>query len=214
MYRQPSLFGTDQVGVDPGFGSLDRRWLDSASYLDYCPGWLSGADAVFEQLVDGVAWLTRTVPMYDRVVDEPRLHSWWRASSGTPEPLPVLAEARPVLGERYGIVFDSIGLNYYRDRHDSVAWHRDRHQRSVRDPVVAIVSVGDRRPFRLRPHGGGASIAYHLGHGDLLVMGGCCQHSWEHTVPKMSTGVGPRISITYRHGTDRPGTDPYDAGSA
>lgn len=201
MYRQPSLFGTDEVGVDAAFNSLDRRWLDAASYVDYCPTWLSGADGVFEQLLNGVTWLTRQVPMYDRIVDEPRLHSWWRASGATPEPLLVLAEARAVLSEHYGVAFDTIGLNYYRDQHDSVAWHRDRHQRSVRNPIVAIVSVGDRRPFRLRPHGGGASIVYQLGHGDLLVMGGACQHGWEHTITKLTTGVGPRISITYRHGT-------------
>ncbi|MEJ7721774.1 MAG: alpha-ketoglutarate-dependent dioxygenase AlkB [Ilumatobacteraceae bacterium] len=132
------------------------------------------------------------------------LHGWWREDRGAAEPLPVLATMRAVLAERYGVALDSIGLNLYRDRHDSVAWHRDRHRRTVRQPVVAIVSVGDRRPFRLRPRGGGAPVAFELGHGDLFVMGGSCQHDWEHTVPKCTAGVGPRISITFRHGAERP----------
>ena len=67
------------------------------------------------------------------------------------------------------------------------------------DPVVATVSVGAPRPFRLRPRGGGRSHSFDLGRGDLLVMGGSCQHDWEHTVPKVRA-AGPRISITFRHG--------------
>ena len=204
MYRQPTLFASTDVSLDSEFSSLQRRWLDGESFLDFGPTWLTGGDVVFEALLDGVEWRTRKVKMYQRLVDEPRLHHWWRASGGSPEPLPILGEARRLLSARYDVCFDSIGLNCYRDRHDSVAWHRDRHHRTMHDPFVAIVSVGDRRPFRLRPLGGGPPITYQLGHGDLLVMGGACQHRFEHTIPKLSAGVGPRISVTYRHGTDPP----------
>ena len=67
------------------------------------------------------------------------------------------------------------------------------------NPVVAIVSVGAARPLRVRPRGGGAALSFDLGRGDLFVMGGACQHDWEHSVPKVRHAE-PRISITYRHG--------------
>ena len=66
------------------------------------------------------------------------------------------------------------------------------------NPVIAIVSVGAPRPFRLRPRGGGHSLSWSLGNGDLFVMGGACQHTWEHTVPKVRLTTGPRMSITFR----------------
>ena len=115
-----------------------------------------------------------------------------------PEPLPVLGEIRSLLSNRYDEEFDSIGFNLYRDGNDSVAWHGDRHRHVVVDPVVAIVSVGEPRPLRLRSRGGGPSLAWRLGDGDLFVMGGACQHDWEHTVPKVRH-AGPRMSITFRH---------------
>ena len=65
-------------------------------------------------------------------------------------------------------------------------------------PTVAIVSTGQPRPFHLRPRGGGASRSWQLGHGDLFVMGGSCQHDWEHCVPKIAA-AGPRLSIMFRH---------------
>ena len=106
-----------------------------------------------------------------------------------------------LLSARYGEAFDSIGFNCYRDGSDSVAWHGDRHRHTVDDPVVAIVSVGAARPFRLRPRGGRPRppASFDLGRGDLFVMGGACQHDWEHCVPKVGHAE-PRISITYRHG--------------
>ena len=124
--------------------------------------------------------------MYDQRLLEPRLTAWWVPGDG-PEPLPVLAEMRRVLSRRYGEAFDSIGFNWYRDGQDSVAWHGDRHRHVIDDPMVAIVSVGEPRPFRLRPRGGGPATGFDLGRGDLLVMGGACQHDWEHCGPE-----GPR----------------------
>ena len=101
------------------------------------------------------------------------------------------------LAQRYGGEFPSCWLNLYRDGRDSVAWHGDRIARDRLTGLVAIVSVGERRPFRLRPKGGGPSIGYDLGRGDLLVMGGTCQRTWDHAVPKVAR-AGPRISLTFR----------------
>ena len=110
------------------------------------------------------------------------------------------------VGDRYGCRFDSIGYNWYRTGEDSVAWHGDRFAKQVRNPTIAIVSVGEPRPFRLRPHPkrglGGRSRSFDIGHGDLLVMGGACQHDWQHSVPKVHRPIGPRISITFRHDAD------------
>jgi alkylated DNA repair dioxygenase AlkB len=198
MYLQGSLLGLGEPAVDPTFAGLRRIALDDACWLDYLPGWLAGDEVLFEHLRRELGWNHRTVTMYDRQLPEPRLTSWWTPAEG-PEPHPVLAEVRTLLSARYGEPFDSIGFNCYRDGNDSVAWHGDRHRHTVDDPVVVILSVGARRPFRVRPRGGGRSRSFDLGRGDLFVMGGACQHDWEHTVPKVRAAE-PRISITYRHG--------------
>ncbi len=194
---QGSLFGDAQVGVDTSFAALDRRLLDQRCWVDLAPGWLSGSDDTFTALVENLEWQQRTVTMYDRRLPEPRLTSWWTEQAGN-EPLPVLGEARNALSDHYGVQFDTIGFNWYRDGHDSVAWHGDLRGPKLAEATIAIVSVGARRPFRLRPRTGGPSLSYELGHGDLIVMGGACQHHWQHSVPKVR-GAGARISITFRH---------------
>ena len=114
------------------------------------------------------------------------------------EGLPILTTARAALSQHYARPFDSIGFNLYRDGHDSVAWHSDRERYELEDPTVAIVSTGQSRAFHVRPRGGGASRSWQLGHGDLFVMGGSCQHDWEHCGPKVAV-AGPRLSIMFRH---------------
>jgi len=201
---QTSLFGFEEPTVDSTFAGLDHHWLDAGSWVDHLPRWLGGSDQVFAELVARVPWRHRVVRMYDRMVDEPRLTWWWTEADGEAVlPLPILTTAGAALSARYGRRFDSIGLNFYRDGRDSVAWHSDRVRLNQESPLVVIVSVGAPRPFLLRPRGGGQSRAFLLGQGDLLVMGGNTQHDWEHTVPKV-TAAGPRISISYRHGPPEP----------
>ncbi len=199
MFFQGSLLGAMEPTFDGG-APIARIALDSSSWIDFAPQWLIGADTVFEHLHMALPWTQRRgVVMFDRVVDEPRLSHWWTSHGrGASEPMPILGTLRRALSDRYGVEFDSIGFNLYRDGDDSVAWHGDRHRHTVVDPVVAIVSVGCPRVLRLRPRGGGRSQSWNLGDGDLFVMGGSCQHDWEHAVPK-SRSSGPRISITYRH---------------
>lgn len=198
LQLQGSLFGAADPAVDDSFAGLRRIPLDEGSWLDHLPGWLAGEQAVFDHLVAALPWRQRTVTMWERRLPEPRLTWWWTPDQG-PEPMAVLGTARRVLGARYAEAFDSIGFNGYRHGEDSVAWHGDRHRHTVHDPVVAIVSVGAPRPLRIRPRGGGRARSFELGRGDLFVMGGACQHDWEHCVPKVRTAE-PRISITYRHG--------------
>ncbi len=195
---QQCLFAFEEPSVDRDFAAVTRTWLDAESWVDYAPRWMHGADRVFAELIAVLPWQQRQVTMYDRRLPEPRLTAWWSTSAPDAEVLPVLADARHVLTDHYARPFDSIGFNLYRDGHDSVAWHGDRERYDLEDPTVVIVSTGQPRPFHLRPRGGGASRSWQLGHGDLFVMGGSCQHDWEHCVPKVAA-TGPRLSIMFRH---------------
>jgi alkylated DNA repair dioxygenase AlkB len=195
---QQCLFAFDEPSVDAEFATITRTWLDEHSWIDHAPRWLHGADLVFAELIAQLPWRQREVTMYHRRLPEPRLTAWWTTASPDAEVLPVLADARAVFTRRYSRPFDSIGFNLYRDGHDSVAWHSDRERFELEDPTVAIVSTGQPRPFHVRPRGGGASHSWQLGHGDLFVMGGSCQHDWEHCVPKVAA-AGPRLSIMFRH---------------
>jgi alkylated DNA repair dioxygenase AlkB len=178
---------------------LERIWLDPSCWVDHAPGWLSGSDELFAELLAGLPWDQRCRRIYDRELQEPRLTASWNADAGQHPRPPVLDTARQVLSSRFGVTFDSVGFNLYRDGHDSVAWHRDRIPKRIRDPIVALLSLGERRRFLLRPFGRGPSRAFMLGRGDLLVTGGRTQREWEHSVPKVSS-AGPRISVAFRHG--------------
>ena len=197
---QPSLLDAgDEPAVDEAFSGAERIWLDRKSWIERVPGWVSGSDALFAHLVRTADWGQRTRRMWDSQVLEPRLTSWWGAETGKPLEPPLLERMRQALCARHGVEFDSMGLNLYRDGRDSVAWHGDTKGRSSRfDTMVAIVSFGAPRPLLLRPRGGGASLRYPLGHGDLIVMGGSCQRTWEHAVPKTARPVGPRVSVQFR----------------
>lgn len=201
---QPSLFATDEtIDFDRSFSRLQRIHLDEDSWVDHAPGWVAGADRLFEEVVAGRDWQQRSRRMYDQRVQEPRLTARWSAPSGEPLDPPVLEKIRVVLSRRYGREFDSVGFNLYRDGRDSVAWHADRIAKEIEDPIVALVSLGEPRKFLLRPKGGGQSRAFLLGRGDLLVTGGSTQRDWEHSVPKVAQ-AGPRISLAYRHDLDAP----------
>ncbi|WP_019819372.1 alpha-ketoglutarate-dependent dioxygenase AlkB family protein [Saccharomonospora saliphila] len=198
---QGSLFDTAE---DPRLGPLAgirRTELGDGAWIDVLPGWLTGADVLFERLADGVPWQAERRRMYERTVDVPRLLCFYGEKD--PLPHPVLDTARAALTAHYegklGEPFRTAGLCYYRDGRDSVAWHGDRIGRGGReDTMVAILSVGASRPLLLRPRRGGATVRHSLGHGDLIVMGGSCQRTWEHAIPKTTRPVGPRISIQFR----------------
>jgi alkylated DNA repair dioxygenase AlkB len=199
---QPSLLATGEaVDFDRSFARLTRAHLDEDSWVDHAPEWISGADLLFEEVLEGRDWGQRSRHMYDRRVREPRLTAPWSVRSGEPLEPPALEEIRACLSERYARTFDSVGFNLYRDGQDSVAWHGDRIDKEIEDPIVALVSLGEPRRFLLRPKGGGRSRPFLLGRGDLLVTGGRTQRTWEHSVPKVAQ-AGPRISLAYRHGMD------------
>lgn len=201
VYLQGSLFDQGDTAVLGLLSGVRRTELRDGAWLDLLTGWLRGADDLFVRLSADVPWKAERRRMYDRTVDVPRLLAFYGADD--PLPHPVLTEARDALSAHYaaelGEPFTTAGLCYYRDGHDSVAWHGDRTGRgSTEDTMVAILSVGAPRDLLLRPRGGGATLRRPLGHGDLIVMGGSCQRTWEHAIPKTSRTTGPRISIQFR----------------
>ncbi|HEX8498657.1 MAG TPA: alpha-ketoglutarate-dependent dioxygenase AlkB [Actinomycetales bacterium] len=181
--------------------ALRRTVLSPGAWIDVLPGWVRGSDAVFDRLLHQVPWYADQRQMYERVVTVPRMLSWYGEGETLPDP--VLTAARERLGAHYadelGEPFVTAGLCLYRDGRDSVAWHGDTIGRSrVEDTMVAIVSLGSPRSLVLRPRGGSLAHRFALGHGDLVVMGGSCQRTWEHAVPKTARAVGPRISVQLR----------------
>ena len=201
---QSSLFDalTEFRGPELGplAGAVRRHVLSPGAWVDVRPAWVTGAEELFVRLVNDVPWHAERRQMYDRVVDVPRLLKFYGAADELPDPL--LAQARDRLSAHYAAElpegFATAGMCYYRDGRDSVAWHGDTIGRgSTHDTMVAIVSVGDPRRLALRPRGGGESISVEMGHGDLVVMGGSCQRTWEHAVPKVAS-AGPRVSVQFR----------------
>lgn len=202
---QGSLLGLgDEVGLGPLGASVRRTPLTEGAWIDLRPSWVTAADVLFERLVSTVPWRAERRRMYDRTVDVPRLLAFY--DENDPLPDPVLDEAREALNAHYaaelGEPFRTAGLCLYRDGRDSVAWHGDRIGRgAVENTMVAIISIGTPRALLLRPRAGssaGRTRRHELGHGDLIVMGGTCQRTWDHAIPKTARPTGPRISIQFR----------------
>jgi alkylated DNA repair dioxygenase AlkB len=199
---QPSLFGSSgDLGVADLGAAVERRCLSDGAWIDLRFGFVTAADELFEVLARTVAWQEERMHMYDNTVQIPRLLA--RYADGEALPHPVLDEARSALNAHYvgalGEQFVSAGLCLYRDGSDSVAWHGDRIAReSPSDTMVAILSLGAARTFALRPKSGGPGLRLQVGHGDLLVMGGSCQRTWQHAIPKTARCLGARISIQFR----------------
>ena len=180
----------------------ERVPLTHGAWIDVQRGWLAGSAELFGRLVEGVPWKAERRRMYDRTVDVPRLLCFYGADAALPDP--ALDACRDALNAHYqaelGERFTTAGLCFYRDGRDSVAMHGDTIGRgSSEDTMVAIVSLGEARPLVLRPRdGGSATLRYNLGHGDLIVMGGSCQRTWEHGIPKSARPTGSRISVQFR----------------
>ncbi|MGY6502488.1 MAG: alpha-ketoglutarate-dependent dioxygenase AlkB [Acidimicrobiales bacterium] len=191
---QPSLLGCESHDVDRSFHTAVRHELTGGAWVDEVPLWCSGADSLFDDVLRIAPWgPVEQRPMYDRIVDVPRLHTGlW------PSPPARLVDMAEVLSQRYDADLRHVTANLYRDGNDSVAWHGDRVGRHRAVTTVAILTLGSPRRFLLRPRGGGRpSLTFEPGPGDLVVMGGTCQRTWEHAVPKRAS-AGPRICVMFR----------------
>jgi alkylated DNA repair dioxygenase AlkB len=195
---QPSLFdrGHGPPSVDgAALAGLRRTWLDDSAWVEHLPEWVAGEDALMEELVRATRWRQERRQMYERMVDVPRLV----ASVPDDGPgHPLLERVRDLLSAHYATAFARVSMGYYRDGADSVAWHGDYVAREMDMPtVVATVSLGATRRFLMRPRGGGRSLPFSLGRGDVFVMGGLCQRTWQHAVPKVAHAL-PRLAVMFR----------------
>ncbi len=197
--HQTSLLGIGEPAVAHA-ATVTRTWLDESTWIDVSREWLHGGDTLLASVAESVEWQQGRRWMYDRMGDAPRLTSFFRRSNRSLHP--ALVAARTALEARYGVRLSGPGFNYYRDGRDSVAPHSDRELRELDDTIVAILTLGARRPFLVKSKGGGPSRDLAPGSGDLLVMGGATQLRWEHAVPKVAR-CGPRISVSWRWSTGR-----------
>lgn len=193
--RQLALFRAAAPSFDKSFAKLHRTDLGDGAWIDRVPGWVGGQDVLFDRLERGTRWRSERRPMYDQVVDVPRLIAVL-PDDGDGDP--ILGEMRSALGDRYQEDFARTSVALYRDGKDSVAFHGDRIARDLPEALVATVSLGAPRRLLLRRAAGGRSVAaFELGLGDLFVMGGTCQRAFRHAIPKVAVAA-PRMAIMFR----------------
>ena len=198
LRAQEDLFGSagSSLAIDLSFATAKRIPLDAQSWVEVVPGWISGSHGLFARLAVAVPWLQHDRRLFDQTFREPRLTAEYRNLRDVPDK--VILEAANALSQRYGVVYDSLWLNYYRDGQDSTSWHRYRFSCRRPDCIVPALTLGTTRRFLLRPRRGGRSIAFKPASGDLIVMGGRCQEDWMHSVPKDPGIAEPRISINFQ----------------
>ncbi|MDO9169741.1 MAG: alpha-ketoglutarate-dependent dioxygenase AlkB [Methylobacter sp.] len=169
---------------------------------------LPEADLLFAKLHADLAWQEEAIFIYGKWVKVPRLICWygdpgaWYSYSGVnhqPMPwTPALQAIREKLEQQCHCTFNSVLANLYRDGKDSMGCHADDEKQLGKNPVIASLSLGDQRLFKLRHKKSQEKLDIVLGHGDLLVMSGTLQHHWMHTLPKTKKMKMPRINLTFR----------------
>ncbi len=181
--------------MDATFAAIQHVSLDATAWVDYVPSWVSGHQRLMDELMRTTHWRSERRPMYERVVDVPRLLASFPEDG---EAHPVLEQMRALLADRYACPFPHLSAALYRDGRDSVAFHGDLVARELPEALVATVSLGEPRRFVLKPREAPCGPhSYMLGWGDLIVMGGSCQRTWLHGVPKVAH-AGPRLVLMYR----------------
>jgi alkylated DNA repair dioxygenase AlkB len=167
--------------------------------ITYQPGAIAPEIAAswFTTLLDGVDWHAGSRMMYERRVDVPRLHSHYAIDD--PALPKVLGAALERVTTQVHAPFNSIGLNFYRDEHDSVAPHNDKLDELVPHQPIVLLSLGATRTMVIRrktpPH---LKTELELEAGSLLLMGWNAQLHYDHGIPKLRRPVGPRISVAFR----------------
>ena len=192
--------------------STDRLSLDLPdAQIWYEPSWLSPVESAsfFQRLHDEVPWRQDQITLYGKTHDVPRLNAWygdpgrvytWSGIRMEPTPWEgAVAQIKERVEQTVGQTFNSALLNLYRDGRDSVAWHADDEPELGPDPIIASVSLGATRTFRLRHRDGEHDpVNLDLEGGSLLFMGGRTQRCWQHCIPRRKRVDGPRINLTFR----------------
>ena len=193
------------------FGNTGHNLLPHGGELYYYPHWLTAEEAAacFQALQTEIPWQQQQIKMFGKLLPEPRLTAWL----GTPEavytysgvarhPLPftpLLLSLKQRAEHITGATFNSALCNYYRNGHDSMGWHRDNERTLGADPVIASLSFGAIRPFKVRHYATKQPIITLLpASGSLIVMAGTMQQHWEHSLPRRTSPFAARINITFR----------------
>lgn len=171
----------------------------------------SAAEALFQELLETIPWRQEPIKLFGKEVMQPRLTSWhgdpsaryrYSGLSLKPQPwTPALQHLRQRVSDATGDEFNSVLLNLYRTGQDSMGWHADNEPELGPSPVIASVSLGATRRFRLRPGAGTpphAPVGLDLPPGSLLVMRGPTQQRWQHALPKTARPVDARLNLTFR----------------
>ena len=197
-YAQVELFASEarSLCIDTSFSTAKRIGIDAHSWIEIVPNWLSGPQILFDRLATSVPWLQHDRRLFDQTFREPRLTAEYRELSAVRDRS--LLDTAGALSYRYGVVYDSLWLNLYRNGLDSTGWHRDRFSCKQPECIVPVLTLGAKRRFLIKPRDGGTSIAFKPGSGDLIVMGGRSQEDWVHSVPKDPAVTEPRISINFQ----------------
>ena len=198
MHAQEDLFAGEatSLAIDTTFATARRVSIDAHSWVEVVPGWMSGSRLLLERLTTAVPWRQHDRRMFEQTFREPRLTAEYKHLADVPDN--ALSDAVRALSEHYGIVYDSLWLNLYRDGQDSTGWHRDRFSCRRPECIVPVLTLGATRRFLIKPRVGGASIAFKPGSGDLVVMGGRAQEDWVHCVPKDPGIAERRVSINFQ----------------
>jgi len=186
------------------------RLLDDDGLLDFWPHFLSvqQAQSLFVLLQQQIPWQTESYSVYGKTVEAPRRVAWYGDADAaytysgiTHQPLPwteTLAALKKQLEQACQHSFNSVLLNLYRDGQDSMGWHADKEAELGPNPVIASLSLGQERVFKLRHQRSKRVLDVPLGSGSLLLMHGALQHHWQHSVPKSKKPMQPRINLTFR----------------
>lgn len=187
-----------------------------AADMHLVPGFLPpvDADALQRWLGANACWQTESLALFGRQRAAPRLVAWYgepgvayrysgvvRTAGEWPVPLRCLARR---LAGAVGWRFDYVLITRYRDGRDCLDWHADDERELGAAPVIASVSLGATRMFRVRPRLGGPSVGQPLGHGSLLLMWGASQQRYKHSVPRTARAVGERLNLSFRRLRDVP----------
>jgi alkylated DNA repair dioxygenase AlkB len=198
ILRAQDLFANDtfDLAVDRSFATANRTQLDAHSWIEVVPVWMSGSRLLLDRLTTAVPWKQHDRKIFEQTFREPRLTAEYKTLSDVPET--ALLESVRALSEHYGVVYDSLWLNLYRNGEDSTGWHRDRFSCQRPECIVPVLTLGATRRFLIKPRAGGNSVAFRPGSGDLIVMGGRAQQDWVHSVPKDPKVAESRISINFQ----------------
>lgn len=197
--QQPTLFDDFDDAQAPAidtaaFAAASEHRLAEESWITHVPGLITGHQRLLAELATLDVWEQRRRWMYNRMVDEPRLTGEYDGLDSAPK---FLAEFAATLSDQFGVGYERIWMNWYRDHNDGTGWHADRPADKLATATIPVVSLGAPRRFLIRPLGGGPSWVFTPAGGDLIVMHGRCQRDFQHCVPKQKTPAGARMSLNF-----------------